>query len=496
MKPERHQRAMDIFQQACELEEGQRAAFLEKVCAGEPELRQEVESLLQHHTAATISTKHGLQTTQTTQLDVRRHATGSSISLSKLRRRLPKLRPIMAGLLLLILLGVLWNWAETGVRRQLTRSLEDRLQMTLQANVAALDHWFAEEKADVDSWAENDSLRQQVEQLVQIGRDSNSLDSLRDELLRSDAYQRLYEILEPARDHKGELGVVVVGRDGIRLMHQDPMKVGVELELEQVEVLRRVMAGETVLVCPAIQTSSAVGYRSEIVGPVTAVAAPVRRDNNDVIAALAFVFSAEREFTTILGTARLGETGETYAFDKDAVLLSRLRDEQTVRRLGLLGPQQNSPLNLQIRNPGGDLAAGYVPALPRAEQPPTRMATSAAAGQDQQDLKGYLNYRGLEVIGAWRWLPQYSFGVASEMSRAEAYAPLAYVTTSFRWLFCRHHPVDLGHVSFVAFDRSLTRPGAHRPGNWAPTPCRTFWAREAWEKSTGHATPSCVVLPP
>ena len=52
MTPERWQQIDKLLQQAVEQEPGQRAAFLDGACAGDAELRREVESLLAYHTKA------------------------------------------------------------------------------------------------------------------------------------------------------------------------------------------------------------------------------------------------------------------------------------------------------------------------------------------------------------------------------------------------------------------------------------------------------------
>src|SRR5260370_39201543 len=52
MKPERWGRIESIFHKALEAEESRRAAVLEEFCAGDEDLRREVESLLVHHTEA------------------------------------------------------------------------------------------------------------------------------------------------------------------------------------------------------------------------------------------------------------------------------------------------------------------------------------------------------------------------------------------------------------------------------------------------------------
>ena len=46
MTPERWQKIEELYHAALKLEGSQRAAFLEKACSGDEELRREVESLL------------------------------------------------------------------------------------------------------------------------------------------------------------------------------------------------------------------------------------------------------------------------------------------------------------------------------------------------------------------------------------------------------------------------------------------------------------------
>ena len=52
MTPERYKQVGQLCYAALQLEEGQRAAFLDQACAGDEELRHEVESLLAHRKEA------------------------------------------------------------------------------------------------------------------------------------------------------------------------------------------------------------------------------------------------------------------------------------------------------------------------------------------------------------------------------------------------------------------------------------------------------------
>ena len=51
------------------------------------------------------------------------------------------------------------------------------------------------------------------------------------------------------------------------------------------------------------------------------------------------------------------------------------------------------------------------------------------------DVDGDRDYRGVPVIGAWTWLPEYGFGVVTKVDRAEAFRPLAILQTAFWSLF-------------------------------------------------------------
>ncbi|HWW03601.1 MAG TPA: serine/threonine protein kinase [Candidatus Acidoferrum sp.] len=167
------------------------------------------------------------------------------------------------------------------------------------------------------------------------------------------------------------------------------------------------------------------------------VAAPVRTDSGVVAGALALIINPDREFTRMLSVARSGESGETYAFDQHGLLLSRSRFDDQLRELGLLDPTNtSSALNLRLHDPGGDLSKGYKPASDEsASRELTRIVAAAVAGQDGVDAQPSRDYRGINVVGAWRWLPEHGFGVATQIDAAEAYKPLRVLQVVFVLLF-------------------------------------------------------------
>jgi hypothetical protein len=438
---------MEIFQQACEMPADQRVAFLDQACRDQPGLRREVESLLAHHVAATISTKPNVRTTRNQST---RGASPSFQYFPRLGRRLLNLWPILVGLVLLLLLALLWKWVENGVREQLYQSLQDRLTASLLANARAIDQWFTTEKEIVEGWAENPRLKELVGDLISLSQQSASSPSdLRSALANSEAQKALFDLLEPTRDHDGDIGIVVTRWDGIRLFHQDPSQIGVRIETSYFSILERVVGGATVLFRPSTQISRVVGYDPEVQGPITAVVAPIRgikEDGDDengkeleVIAAIAFAFAADEELTERLATARPGKTGETYAFVENEILLSSLHSAKTLQELqrkNRATPTSDSPLSmLSERDNRHRFSANHSAVATLTPTLRSRFDSSTDSNPLHLNREGYQNYRGQEVVGAWTSLPQHEFSIATEMEKSEAYAPLTYVTTAFRWLF-------------------------------------------------------------
>jgi hypothetical protein len=154
------------------------------------------------------------------------------------------------------------------------------------------------------------------------------------------------------------------------------------------------------------------------------VAAPLLQDG-EVRGALALIINPDEEFSRILSVARSGESGETYAFDQTGLLISRSRFDDQLKDIGLLDPTNaSSTLNLRLRDPGADLTRGYPPETNGAPESLTRFVSAAIAGDDGVDLNPSRDYRGVPVVGAYRWLPQLGIGVVTQIDAREAFQPL------------------------------------------------------------------------
>src|SRR5262249_35553201 len=166
-------------------------------------------------------------------------------------------------------------------------------------------------------------------------------------------------------------------------------------------------------------------------------AAPVRDETGKVVAALALRIHPQTDFTRILQVARKGRSGETYAFDNSGRLLSESRFDDVLKETGLIPDDEDacSILTLIVKDPQVDLTTGARPPSRRNDQPLTRPVAAAVSGDSNVDVEGYRDYRGVPTVGAWRWLPDYEFGVVTEVDKAEAYQSFSIIRTTFWGLF-------------------------------------------------------------
>jgi hypothetical protein len=317
---------------------------------------------------------------------------------------------------------VVAGWTYHAVRESLEQLLGDQLRATLSADVAALLLWADNEKAAVEAWAELQPVRENV---IRLAKSQTDLPSARAALRR---------LLGAATDSGDLRGYIAIDTSGRVLSAYSESLVGRRLAAQRLADLSPVLAGQTQLIMPFKGLSVLPDIRID--RPIMLVAAPVTDEGGEIHGALALRLDPNLDFTRIFTSARVGYSGETYAFDSQARMLSASRFQESLQSSGLLGsdPEATSVLAVQIRDPGGDLTRGHVNDTPISSRGLTRMAALALSGEDGMDLDGYRDYRGVEVIGTWRWLGELEIGVVTEMDKAEAYRVLRPLGLAFAGL--------------------------------------------------------------
>ena len=348
-----------------------------------------------------------------------------------------------------VLIGLVGFWTRGLVEGTMEAELKGRLETLLHAEVAALRLWVSERQMDVKSFAAARRIQEAVAALTELAKGK---DVTPEDLANCDAARALQSALQPMLKPQHYLDYLVVGADERILASPRSSELGRPTPPAYAPFVRRALAGQAMLSRPLAREGPQGGTAER---PVMFVAAPVPGARGGVIAALALRLKPEDEFSRLFEMARLGESGEAYAFDRNGVVLSATRFDPELKELGLIPktPEATAILNLRLVDPGVELPRRGRPP-PRGNLPLTKMAASATRGWDGCDVTGYRNYRGTKVIGAWTWVPECNLGVALEVGADEAFETLDIVRQAFLILFLL---LVLGGVAVLAFSVMVER---------------------------------------
>ncbi len=329
------------------------------------------------------------------------------------------------GMVLLIGLGIA---GYLRLRRIVEARIEQELTTILETSVASLHTWVDHHRNAVIAAATDQDVRRSA-QLMAADRASprRAGDS------HSAATDLLKQRLSPVVTVWGFEGWMLFDRDG-RLLAADPDRAGsvVRTLLNRPE-LRAVFAqGRGVLSVP-FTVSASDSSASRGIDALMFAGAPIADSRDSIVAALTFTIHPGLEFTGVFRAGRMGSSGETYAFNRDGVMVSGSRFDEQLRTIGLLPADTaaTAVLHVDLRDPGGNLLFGYPLPANRQALPLTHMAASAINGTSGLDVTGYHDYRGVDVVGAWRWLPEMELGVATEVDKTEAFRGLIAVQNGF-----------------------------------------------------------------
>ncbi|MGD8725644.1 MAG: PAS domain S-box protein, partial [Desulfobacterales bacterium] len=321
----------------------------------------------------------------------------------------------------IILVAVLAGFALGRIKTKIQTDVGEALQIVLQTTQESLDLWVESNKFQVRQLANDSRLISLVERQLSVPRNKAALSS-------SGALQGLRNFFWHRKDHFGQASTFfVISPDLVNIASIRDENIGAKnlIANQALDYLNRVFRGETVMVPPissddALSLVSAGKHKK---GPIMFIVAPVKNLQGKIIAAVAQQIDPAGEFSRLIQLGRLGKSGETYAFNRYGKMLSESRFEDSLRKVGLLATDETSILSISLRDPGGDITKGYVPAVTRSQQPLNLMAQAATQGQAGLNVTGYRDYRGLPVYGAWLWDDKLGLGLATEIDEADALGP-------------------------------------------------------------------------
>jgi len=338
------------------------------------------------------------------------------------------------------LLGTVGFVVRSAIEATMRDNLRSGLQTLLDVEVAMLKTWFEVQQSNVQSAANSTEIRRLTQLLANEELDMASSEPGEAQPTVHALHRDLDRQLSPIMSSHRYTGYILADKTRRILSASDHTLIG-QSEIASFEsFMTKAMDGQSTVSAPfrsvSLMKSSGGKYRTDV--PVMYSVSPVRDDNFQVIGVLALQIRPEQEFTEILQLGRLGNSGETYAFDRRGLMVSNSRFDEDLKLLGLVSQEDGSSsmLTIHLTAPQGNLVEGFRPTTLRRDMPLTRMVQAALDDSASFDLDGYSDYRGVPVVGAWKWLADYDIGVATEMDHEEAYRPLTILQRTFEVLFC------------------------------------------------------------
>ena len=340
---------------------------------------------------------------------------------------------VLAGLAVFVLIVVVMALVTLQRnRKQILADVEKNIIQVLAIADSRIELWLSERISFIGKLGHDPKLARITKDLLTIQPSAESL-------LVSKELRRARSFFKDDRDIFPNIGFFIINPDYISIGSMRNTNVGIRnLIAEQYpERLKKAFQGEVAFVPPISSdvhlTKTPLRDKARK-SPTMFFMGPIYDFDGKVIAVFTLRVDPWTDFSRILKPFGLSSTGETYAFDRNGILLSNSHYDQQLRQIGLITGKQKSALNITIRDPGGNMAEGYHPVVPRSEQPFTRMVKSGIQQRQkaekigvvndhsdiETDIDGYRDYRGVPSFGAWVWKHDLDIGLASEIDVEEA----------------------------------------------------------------------------
>jgi predicted Ser/Thr protein kinase len=472
MTPEQYAQVKAAFQAAVDLPLGERSDYVRSHFGHDEAVVREVQSLLDHHFDFTkeIGAPNSDQAFSDRYYDEEPIAESFEIDDSPtfhaptLTRKLGKLGPAgmvpLGGLVVCIVLMVVSWYANRSIHDIANERREEDIQSVLGFVERAIHTWVQGELSEARRVVGSSDFRQSIIEMASQGPVDGPLptevvlnlrETIDEELAMYLGEGGQYNIW--SRDLKRQLGS----------LSRNSNESVVE-EIVDRSVLEKALTGEPTILfpAPAMQTHLRLVF-------------PVRGNSHEVLAVI--LLESPRitlDFQRSLNSLRIGDTGEAFAFDQEGYLLTESRfvdlfaQLKTVDRESSSESQRVASPPLALRVPPRDLthSATLTFLNERSQWPDTELLKNVKASIVQSPtsenprgilLTAYKNYLGYPAYGAWRWLPDYQFGIAYEVSTQEANQPYWFLKAQLYFIAALMLICSTGLIAALISVRRLQR---------------------------------------
>ena len=273
------------------------------------------------------------------------------------------------------------------IQSDLKTVIMDNLEIVGKKQAVLVSTWMRERMKDVLVIADNPYM-------------ANSVNLTR----KDKEYAETFRYLEMIVVEYGYMSAFVCNEKGLVTIATIEENAG--RDLSKKDYFKQALQGRTFATSVIPSEISLVNeFDEEEIGvPTMFVSTPLKNEDDSIIG----VFTLRVHMGTLsnkMHSQKFGKTGETYLVNKEGYMLSESRFTRHLMKKGAV--KKRSALELKLIDPiTGKLTHGVA---------------QCVAGHNGSDSVGYNDYNGIPVLGVWYWLPQYNWGVVTEIDRAEVY---------------------------------------------------------------------------
>lgn len=288
---------------------------------------------------------------------------------------------VLAALMVALYAGAMSSLRET--RQASYRAL-------LDAQVARLQQWIDERRADVEQLASDPYIQQLAGRLAVAGENA----CIGQEAHLAD----LKEVVASRFGRHAPSYVHLLDYEGRVLLSTIARRCGTRLPEEVRGRLMQARQRGSAFIRP-LENTEGGGT------PLVWYEAPVRDASGHPVAYVGYGVAAQEAFGFLADQGRFGASGETYVIDQQGKPISALR-----------WPAVRSAV------PADSPWFGQIAAARKEAAAPDALAGAV--------MEPYPGYAGRTVVGIWRWLPRRGIGLVLEVDAAETFGPVRYL----RWI--------------------------------------------------------------
>ncbi|MCO4798352.1 MAG: response regulator [Colwelliaceae bacterium] len=312
---------------------------------------------------------------------------------------------ILLNIVIIFMAFFLANWAIEKNLQSTHNEWKSNLNTIRTTTQEALNIWVSNQKQKLRNIASEPNVKS-------LAKEQITLLNLKESYSKSKslfALRKVFSRLQKVGQHKG---FFIISPEGVNVGSMRDSNLGLKnlIFTDKRESFDLALSGETVFVLPMISDVPIKGAPniSGLGLPSTMfILTPLHDDKGKVFAVLAERLEPLGEFTKILQLGRLGESGETYVIDKHAKMISQSRFSEELIELNIIKPQTQNILAIDLK--------------PLNSEELTISAANALKERIGHNVYGYLDYRGIKVIGSWAWDPIINAAIITEIDLVEGY---------------------------------------------------------------------------